>query len=101
MYPGDDYVDIVAGDFYSKVPEFTNYEDFRNVKKVIADGEIGPNKASFGNFDEMQVLNVFKGKASYFLQWHSWVNAKVDIKDNLNYKEMMNDPAAITLDKIK
>lgn len=68
--------------------------------KIIVNGEIGPSDESYGKFNEIEVLNTFKGKAAYFLQWHSWTNAKVSISDNLNFKEMMNDPSAITLDKM-
>ncbi|MBC7888438.1 MAG: hypothetical protein H7Z13_11160 [Ferruginibacter sp.] len=101
MYPGDNFVDMVAVDSYPITPEFNDYDSLRKFKKLVINGEVGPAKAAFGNFDEMAVLNIFKGRAAYFLQWHSWNNAKVAIVDNLKYKEMMNDPAAITLDKIK
>lgn len=101
MYPGDKYVDIVAVDSYPRSPDFKDYEALQKFGKLVANGEIGPSKEGFGKFDEMEVLRIFKGKAAYFLQWHSWTNAKVAIADNINFKQMMNDPAAITLDKIK
>ncbi|MDB5156577.1 MAG: mannan endo,4-beta-mannosidase [Mucilaginibacter sp.] len=101
FYPGDQYVDIVALDNYPKVPAFDDYPELIKLGKPVTEGEIGPIEESYGKFDEMEVLNVFKGKAPYFLQWHSWPGAKVNIVDNLYYKELMNDPSAITLDKIK
>jgi beta-mannanase len=101
MYPGAGWVDIVGVDHYTKVPEFKEYDELKRLNKLIVNGEIGPHKDSYGRFDEMEVLKLMKGKAAYFLQWHSWNNAKVAIVDNLNYKELMNDPDAITLDKIK
>jgi len=101
MYPGAAYVDIVGVDQYTKVPDFKDYSELKRLNKIIVNGEIGPQKDSYGRFDEMEVLNAMKGKAAYFLQWHSWNNAKVAIVDNLNYKELMHDPHAITLDKIK
>lgn len=101
MYPDPKYVDIVGVDAYTKVPEFSDYEELKKFKKLVVNGEIGPSPESYGIFDQMEVLNVFKGKAAYFLQWSSWTNAKVSIVDNHRYKEMMNAPAAITLDKLK
>ncbi|WP_159474962.1 glycosyl hydrolase [Dyadobacter sp. 3J3] len=101
MYPGDAYVDLVGTDIYSKTPDFQDYGALKKLNKIVVNGEIGPSNEGYGKFDQMAVLNAFKGKAAYFLQWHSWTNAKVGIKDNLNFKEMMNDPAAITLDKMK
>ena len=101
MYPGDAYVDLVGVDTYAKIPGFPDYEALKKFNKIVVNGEIGPTAESYGKFDQMAVLNTFKGKAAYFLQWHSWTNANVGIKDNLNFKDMMNDPSAITLDKVK
>lgn len=101
FYPGDKYVDIVALDNYPKVPAFDDYPALLKLGKIVSDGEVGPHEASYGKFDETAVLNTFKGKAPYFLQWHSWPGAKVAIVDNLNAKKMMDDVSAITLDKIR
>jgi beta-mannanase len=101
FYPGDKYVDMVALDNYSKTPGFDDYPALLKFGKPVTDGEVGPHQQSYGKFDEMAVLETYKGKAPYFLQWHSWTDAKVAIVDNLHFKELMNDAAAITLDKIK
>jgi mannan endo-1,4-beta-mannosidase len=101
FYPGNKYVDLVATDIYPKSPNFEDYAVLQSLNKPITNGEIGPHAQSYAKFDEMEVLNNFKGKAPYFLQWHSWTNAKVNIVDNLHFKELMNDAGAITLDKIK
>ncbi|MES2426534.1 MAG: glycosyl hydrolase [Bacteroidota bacterium] len=101
FYPGDKYVDLVALDNYSKVPDFDDYPVLLKLGKPVTDGEVGPHQQFYGKFDEMAVLNTYKGKAPYFLQWHSWTGAKVAIVDNLHYKELMNDAGAITLDKIR
>ncbi|WP_214070617.1 glycosyl hydrolase [Mucilaginibacter sp. dw_454] len=101
FYPGDKYVDIVALDNYPKVPAFEDYPSLLKMGKIVSDGEVGPDDSAFGHFDETAVLNTFKGKAPYFLQWHSWQGAKVAIVDNLNAKALMDDASAITLDKIR
>jgi hypothetical protein len=100
FYPGDKYVDIVALDNYTKTPGFDDYPALLKLGKPVTDGEVGPH-SDYGKYDELTVLNAYKGKAPYFLQWHSWPGAKVAIVDNLNAKELMNDASAITLDKIK
>jgi mannan endo-1,4-beta-mannosidase len=101
LYPGDKYVDLVALDNYPQTPEFNDYPEMLKFGKPVTNGETGPQNDFYGRFDEVKVLNVFKGKAPYFLQWHSWTNAKVAIVDNLHAKELMNDAAAVTLDKIR
>lgn len=101
FYPGDQYVDIVALDNYPEVPAFDDYPELAKLGKIVSDGEVGPDKVSYGKFDEMAVLKTFKGKAPYFLQWHSWQGAKVAIVDNKNTKALMNNASAVTLDKIK
>lgn len=101
FYPGNQFVNMVALDVYPKAPQFQDYNDFKKLGKSVTNGELGPAEESFGKFDEMVVLKTLRGKVPYFLQWSSWTGAKVNIVDNLNYKEMMNDPSAITLEKIK
>lgn len=101
FYPGDKYVDMVALDNYPKTPAFDDYPELLKLGKLVTDGEVGPHQQSYGKFDEMEVLNTYKGKAPYFLQWHSWTGAKVAIVDNLHFRELMNDVSAITLDKIR
>ena len=48
----------------------------------------------------MEFANAIKGKAAYFLQWHSYNGAKVAIKDNENTIEMMNSSRVITRDEL-
>jgi mannan endo-1,4-beta-mannosidase len=101
FYPGDKYVDMVALDVYPKSPQFQDYNVLKKLNKPVTNGEIGPSNVSFGSFDELELLKTLQGNTPYFLQWSSWEGAKVNIVENLHYKEMMNNPAAITLDKIK
>jgi mannan endo-1,4-beta-mannosidase len=101
MYPGNDVVDVVGVDIYSKEPSFIDFDKLKMLNKPVVISEIGPVEEGYGSFDELQVLKTFKGKAAYFLQWHSWSGAKVAIIDNLNVNEMMQSPDAITLDELK
>jgi len=99
-YPGSDYVDLVGMDYYGASPEFPNYEALKSLGKTIVMSESGPRDEGYGNWNMMQLVNTLKGKAAYFLQWHSWNGAKVAIKDNENTIQMMQSDAAITLDEL-
>lgn len=99
-YPGSDYVDLVGMDYYGNEPDFPHYDELKALGKPIVMSESGPREAAYGNWDMMEWANMLKGKAAYFLQWHSWNGAKVAIKDNKNSMEMMNSGVVITRDEL-
>lgn len=99
-YPGSDYVDLVGVDYYGTVPDFPDYEELSTLNKTIVMAEAGPASESYGNWNEMDLVDVLKGKAAYFLQWHSWEGADVAIIDNLNADTMMNSTTTITRDEL-
>lgn len=99
-YPGDDFVDLVGMDYYGNEPDFPHYEELESLGKTIVMSEMGPREAEYGNWNMMDVANKLKGKAAYFMQWHSWNGAAVAIKDNKNILEMMNSDAVITRDEL-
>ncbi|MDR6562311.1 MULTISPECIES: glycosyl hydrolase [unclassified Arcicella] len=111
MYPGDSYVDIVGMDIYkAPVPDFTdNYELLKKLNKTIVIAECGDDIDNKGTkvLDETEIVKKYKGKAGYFMQWHSWYNPRLKVKvrraiiDNPYAKEMMNLSAAVTLDEMK
>jgi len=78
-YSGTKYVDIVGVDIYSKEPEFKDYETIKKLNKIVVVSEIGPSKAGYRKYDEMEIIAKLKGNAAWFLQWHSWRNADVAI----------------------
>ncbi len=100
FYPGSDYVDLVGMDYYGDNPDFPNYEELKSLGKTIVMSESGPRDSGYGQWDMMQFANKIKGKAAYFLQWHSWNGAAVAIKDNKNSIEMMNSDVVITRDEL-
>jgi mannan endo-1,4-beta-mannosidase len=100
FYPGNEMVDINGVDIYSNKPEFKDYDLIRALGKPVVVGEIGPVKEAYGTFDALETLQQLRGKAAWFLQWSSWPNAKVAIVDNPNAREMMNHPAAVTLENL-
>jgi len=100
-YPGSQYVDVVGIDIYSNnISEFKDYNKLLKFNKPIAICEVGPKSDAYGKMNELDIINTFKGKAAYFLQWSSWVNARVSIVDNMFSKEMMQNKDAVTLEKL-
>jgi len=99
-YPGSDYVDLVGMDYYGDEPDFPHYEALKSLGKTIVMSEMGPREAGYGNWNMMEVVEKLKGKAAYFMQWHSWNDAAVSIKDNQNAVEMMNSDAVITREEL-
>lgn len=101
-FPGANVVDLVGLDYYHADLDFSELEAFtaldKNIPVVLS--EVGPSDGGYGNWDEIQLVNLLKGKAAYFLQWHSWTNAEVAIIDNKKYVEMMNSDVVITLDEM-
>lgn len=111
MFPGEAYVDLVGMDIYkAPVPDFTdNYELLKKLNKTIVVAECGDNIDNQGKkvLDEVEIVKKYRGKAAYFMQWHSWYNPRLKVKvrraiiDNPNAKEMMFHPSAVTLDDMK
>ena len=100
FYPGSDYVDLVGIDYYGVDPDFPDYGALKSLGKTVVMSESGPKDAGYGNWDMVQFVNIIKGKAAYFLQWHSWNDAAVSIKDNKNTVEIMNSESVITRGEI-
>lgn len=99
-YPGSDYVDLVGMDYYGVQPDFPHFEELKSLGKTIVMSEMGPREAGYGQWDMMEVANKLRGKAAYFMQWHSWNGAAVAIIDNKNSIEMMNSEVVITLNEL-
>lgn len=101
-YPGNNYTDIAGLDFYGPQPLAfeKDYLLLSPLDKNFALCEVGDIIDSGNIIDEVKLVTELKGKASYFVQWHSWPGNKMAIVDNLNAREMMQSATAITLDKI-
>ena len=87
-------------DYYGLTPDFLDYEALKSLGKTIVMSESGPIDNAHGNWNMMHLINARRGKAAYFMQWHSWNGAKVAIKDNKNIIAMMQSDAAITRDEL-
>ena len=106
-YPGAEYVDIVALDWYTDTVDNLNannsYDDLTALGKPFGIGEFGPLKRRDGSFDNLTLLKALTEgpwRAAFFVYWDSWDSKKdgychVAIMDNANAKELMNHPQTL------
>lgn len=99
-YPGDEFVDIVGEDIYDPDSSPRHYDELiAETGKPYALAEYGPN-SSEGAHNMNTLLNT-KGKACYWLQWHTWdAGLPTAIIDNTGYDEVMNHEDVITASEI-
>ena len=104
-YPGDDYVDIVAGTSYSDDLSIPGYEDFLVYGKPVAMAEYGWGfdraDGSHDNRLYVETLQRYYSRVAYFAAWNSWPGFDMAIVDNLHASELMNDVRVITRDEIR
>ncbi len=105
VYPGDDYVDIVALDLYSdsQTIRSDSYEQLTGVGKPLGLAEVGPASILDGSWNNATIINSIKTKypkVVYFQNWHSWTGAKVAIIDNQNASELLNDSWVVNRNEV-
>jgi mannan endo-1,4-beta-mannosidase len=112
-YPGDAYVDIVAGTAYNDGLEIGDYSTYLKFGKVLGMGEfgstLGAQPARDGTFDQrLRLTRIQKDypAMAYWVAWHNWDNGNGTqehqaIVSNQEASAMMNDPFAITLSRLK
>jgi len=106
-YPGDDFVDIIAGTSYNDQLKITDYEKYISFGKPVGMGEYGPDLSGplvkKGTFDTTKYVKVIKEKyprVAYWVSWHSFPGECWSIITNKNYRQLLNDPDVITIDKM-
>jgi mannan endo-1,4-beta-mannosidase len=106
-YPGDDYVDIIAGTSYTDELNIDDYSTYITMGKPLGIAEYGPDLGSTGKFaangtlDSRQILSRIKNdypRIAYWVSWHQYPGQFWSIIGNKNYAELMNDPGVITRD---
>jgi mannan endo-1,4-beta-mannosidase len=112
LYPGNDYVDIVAGTAYNDALTIADYVAYVKMGKPMGMGEFGPDStgtfAKTGTFDDRKYLEVIKNNypcVAYWVSWHNWDNgdgtqALMSINKNLNANELLASDGIITLDNL-
>lgn len=80
-YPGDEYVDIVAGTAYNDELAFADYGEYLAFGKPIAMAEYGAaswkNKAHTGSLDNRLYAQTIRKRypaIAYWVCWHNWAN---------------------------
>jgi mannan endo-1,4-beta-mannosidase len=112
-YPGSEYVDIVALDWYTNTVDNLNadesYDRLVALGKPFGISEFGPEKQTRdGSFDNLLIVKALTEgpwRAGFFIYWDSWGTkpdrySHVAIMDNSNAKELMTHPKVINRDKV-
>jgi len=104
-YPGDDFVDIVALDYYwddlSKINDFQSLDLLKTLDKPIGLAEIGSKSIRDGSFDNLTYLGLKDlGGISYFVAWHSYPDNDLALKDNQNANAILDHNTTINLDEV-
>ncbi len=104
-YPGSSFVDIIAGTAYDDSLTISDYQKYVSMGKPLGIAEYGPKTdgplAKSGTLDTTKIIARIKKdypRIAYWVSWHSYPQECWSIISNLNYVQLMNDPAVITRD---
>jgi mannan endo-1,4-beta-mannosidase len=104
-YPGDSYVDVVAGTNYADDMEIVDYAAYVSMGKPLGFGEYGPTMggtvATNGTWDTSQIIVKFKTKyprIAFWVSWHSYPQLNWSLIANTNAATLLNDPNVINRD---
>ncbi len=107
-YPGDAYVDIVAGTAANNEDNIAAYSDYLAYGKPVGVAEYGPNylgenPEANGSFDNrLYILHLRRDypRIAYWVTPSSWTGVQMALVDNLFASELLNDPGVINRDEI-
>ncbi|GAA0854033.1 glycosyl hydrolase [Aliiglaciecola litoralis] len=110
LYPGDQYVDVVALDYYSDTFSLLNkngsVDKLLSLNKPFGFAEFGQQSRSrMNNYDALNFLKNKFPQTGFVIYWHTntdnfWPVPR-SIIDNKKAKEFMNDPRVITLAELQ
>lgn len=111
-YPGDNFVDVVAGTAYNNKLDFKDYELYQQTGKPIAIAEFGPRAGEAisreGKLDTLlykqNLVKSYPGVA-YWMSWSSWNNGDGTQENqalihNKNAKQLLTSPEIITRKRV-
>ncbi len=103
-YPGDEYVDIIAGTSYDKNLTIWGYSKAKTYGKPIGMGEYGhsTNDAP-GDYDMRRYAEEIQTnypRVAFFTCRHNWSDVHMAIVSNQHWQEMIMSDAVITADEI-
>lgn len=112
-YPGDAFVDIVAGTAYNDALDIKDYQAYLAFGKPLGMAEFGPAiggeeslKGAFKTTRYAERLLKDYPAIAYWVSWHNW-NASRSMEEhqaiisNQNASELMKNPAVLTLKRIQ
>ena len=111
-YPGDAYVDIVAGTAYNDSLDIGDYAVYLKFGKALGMAEFGPaiggeasRKGAFDNSLRVTRLQKDYPAIAYFVAWHDWDNGDgtqehQSIVANRNAQALLQDPSALALGRL-
>jgi mannan endo-1,4-beta-mannosidase len=107
-YPGDAYVDVVAGTAGDNELNIPGYDDMLSYDKPVALSEFGPDaygddKGANGSFDNRLYIKRLRDdypRIAFWITPGSWPGVKLALVDNLYASELLNDPDVLTRDDL-
>jgi len=109
VYPGDDYIDILAPTCYNNLGMIYDYQILVDVGKPLGMAEFGPgSEGNTGNYNNLTYINSisrsFTGMA-FWISWEDWengdgTNTYMSLIGNRNASELMNHELVITRDEL-
>jgi len=109
VYPGNEYVDLVAPTTYNDVGEIYDYAEFLATGKPLAMAEMGPhhddNDGGFDNRIYAERLLRDYPAVAFWISWEDWSNGdgtdtRMSLLGNRFARELMNHPEVITREAI-
>jgi len=106
-YPGDSYVDIVAGTSYADDMSISDYAAYLEMGKPLGMAEFGPVTdgpfAKSGTWDTSLIIERIKNdypRIAFWVTWHSYPEESWSMVSNLNADILLADPFVINRDDL-
>jgi mannan endo-1,4-beta-mannosidase len=105
-YPGDSYIDIVAGTNYSDDMSISDYTTYVKMGKPIGIAEYGlPDGSNLlnGTWDTSLIIKRIKNDyphIAFWVTWHSYPGSSWSMVSNLNADILLADPFVINRDDL-
>lgn len=106
-YPGNSYVDIVAGTNYADDMSISDYAAYLEMGKPLGMAEFGPVTdgpfAKSGTWDTSRIIERIKNDyphIAFWVSWHSYPGESWSLVSNLNVDILLADPFVINRDDL-
>jgi len=106
-YPGDNYVDIIAGTNYADDMSISDYGAYIKKGKPLGIAEYGPNSEGpylkSGTWDLSRIIERIKNdypRIAFWVCWHSYPWSSWSMVSNLNADILLADPFVINRDDL-